>query len=161
MRIGGFEELFGREYASVARTVFLIVRDEGGAQDLAQDAFIELFRRWRKVSRYDRPEAWVRRVAVNRAIDHLRKERKRATVEREALAPVADEGGDPDVSRAIGSLPAQQRAAVVLFYLEDLPVTEVAAILGCSTSTAGVHLHRGRRRLAELLGEEVPDDAAG
>jgi len=61
---------------------------------------------------------------------------------------------DLDVLRAVAKLPGTQRAAIVLFYLEDRPVAEVADSLGCSDATARVHLHRGRKRLAELLGEE-------
>ena len=56
---------------------------------------------------------------------------------------------------AIRTLPAQQRAVLVLFYLEDLPMAEVADLVGCSASTGFVHLHRARSRLAELLSEEV------
>jgi RNA polymerase sigma factor (sigma-70 family) len=48
-----------------------------------------------------------------------------------------------------------QRAAVVLFYFEDRPVSEVAEILDCSTSTAKVHLHKARKKLAELLTGEA------
>jgi RNA polymerase sigma-70 factor, ECF subfamily len=51
-----------------------------------------------------------------------------------------------------------QRAAVVLFYFEDLPLSEIASILRCSEATVRVHLHRARKRLAELLGEEVIED---
>jgi RNA polymerase sigma factor (sigma-70 family) len=53
-------------------------------------------------------------------------------------------------------LPAMQRAAVILRYLEERPIPEVAAILGCAEPTARVHLHRGRNRLREIL-QEVSD----
>ena len=51
-------------------------------------------------------------------------------------------------------MPTAQRAAIVLHYYEDRPVAEIASILGCAEATARVHLHRGRKRLAELLGED-------
>ena len=51
--------------------------------------------------------------------------------------------------------PPGQRAAVALYYLEDMPIAEVADIVGCSESTVSVHLHRARHRLAEIVGEEV------
>lgn len=81
-------------------------------------------------------------------------------------APVAeptvlDDLPDLDLARAVASLPAQQRAAVALFYLEDLPVEEVAQLLDVSTSTVKQHLHRARARLATLLSEAtegVPGD---
>jgi DNA-directed RNA polymerase specialized sigma24 family protein len=64
---------------------------------------------------------------------------------------------DPDLQRALLALPPNQRAAVVLHYLEGRPVAEVAEILGCATPTARVHLHRARKRLGTLLGEEAAD----
>jgi RNA polymerase sigma-70 factor (ECF subfamily) len=50
-----------------------------------------------------------------------------------------------------------QRAAIVLFYFEDRPVSEIAEILDCAPSTAKVHLHRARKTLAERLGEVMAD----
>lgn len=157
----GYDLLFTTEYAAVMRTVYLIVHDLDRAEDIAQDAFLQLLRHWRKVSRYDRPGAWVRRVAIRLAVDVLKRERMRSILERRA-APVI--GGAPpeiDVLGAVRRLAPYQRAAVVLFYFEDRPVAEVADIMGCAGATARVHLHRGRQRLAELLGEEVSEDVAG
>jgi RNA polymerase sigma factor (sigma-70 family) len=59
---------------------------------------------------------------------------------------------------ALRDLPRQQRAALVLRYLCDLDVGELAGVIGCKPSTARVHLHRGRNALAEIIG--VPDDVA-
>jgi RNA polymerase sigma-70 factor (ECF subfamily) len=58
---------------------------------------------------------------------------------------------DREILDAVGSLPPRQRAAVVLHYFEDLPTPEIGQLLGCSAATARVHIHRGRRRLAEVL----------
>jgi len=63
------------------------------------------------------------------------------------------------VHAAVLALPAKQRAAVVLFYFEDRSVDATAAVMGISPSTAKVHLHRARQRLAEMLGEEIEDVA--
>jgi len=63
-----FEDLFHAEFAAIVRTVFLICHDYERAQDIAQDAFVKLVPRWDRVSRYDRPGAWVRRVAIRLAI---------------------------------------------------------------------------------------------
>jgi RNA polymerase sigma-70 factor (ECF subfamily) len=135
--------------------VFLIVHDRARAEDITQDAFVELLRRWRKISRYDRPGAWVRRIAVRMAIREVRRERRRPEVELGAAQPTVAEPADADLRRAIRSLPPMQRATVVLFYFEDRPTAELADILGCSDATVRVHLHRARKRLAEILGEEM------
>jgi RNA polymerase sigma-70 factor, ECF subfamily len=153
-----YDLVFAAEYRPVMRTVYLLVHDLDAAEDVTQEAFIRLYVHWSKVSRYDRPGAWVRRVAIRLSIDRLRRERLRAVLERDAPAPVSPGGEDVDVLRAVRSLPRMQRAAVVLFYLEGRPTPEIADLIGCSEATVRVHLRRGRARLAALLGEEVTED---
>jgi DNA-directed RNA polymerase specialized sigma24 family protein len=150
--IASFDEVFVAEFAAVERTVFLVVHDRELAKELTQDAFLALLRAWRKVSRYERPGAWVRRVAIRLAVRALRHREFRVRAERSASGPPGPTGPrDLDVWRAVGALPARQRAAVVLFYFEDRPVEDVADMLGCSPQTARVHLFRARQRLGELL----------
>jgi RNA polymerase sigma-70 factor (sigma-E family) len=152
-----FDWLFRDEYPAIVRTAYLMLGDRAAAEDVAQEAFVRLYARWRRISRYERPGAWVRRVAIRLASRSLRAGRRTlvlAEVEGPDRQPPA---GDLDLRRALLRLPAAQRAAVVLHYYEDLPVAEVAAILNCATSTAKVHLHRARKRLAQALGEEASD----
>jgi RNA polymerase sigma-70 factor, ECF subfamily len=152
-----FDWLFADEFPAVMRAVYLIVHDLGRAEDITQDAFVQLLRHWKKVSRYDRPGAWVRRVAIRLAVEAARRERVRALLERNVEPPAIRGPVDVDVMRAVGQLPGMQRAAVVLCYFEDLPLSEIADILRCSDATVRVHLHRARKRLAELLGEVIED----
>ena len=154
-----FAWFFRAEFPAVARAVFLILEDRGRSEEVAQDAFIQLLVHWRKVSRYDRPDAWVRRVAIRQAVRVLKRDRMRAVVEREAAAGPDVLVPDVDLASAMRQLPPMQRASVVLFYFEDRPVLEIAQILGVSDGSVKVHLHRARRRLAELLGEEVDEVA--
>lgn len=166
-----FDALVRDHRARIVRTVALVVGDVGVAEEVAQDAFARAFASWRRVGGYDAPDAWVRRVAIRDAVRRSGRDRRRP--EREALAGTRDAGtgrgaaaSDPaggvadhlDVVAAVRDLPPQQRAAVVLHYLDDLPVAAVADALGCSASTAKVHLHRARRTLAARLGEEPDDD---
>jgi RNA polymerase sigma-70 factor, ECF subfamily len=148
-----FTAFFRAEYAGLVRTLFLITRDREQARDMAQEAFAQLFARWRRISHYERPDAWVRRVGIRMAVRASKRERNRARLERELDFATFPKPVDLDVIRAVDQLPSSQRAAVALFYLEDRPVSEVAEILGCSQMTAKVHLHRARKRLAELIGE--------
>jgi RNA polymerase sigma factor (sigma-70 family) len=154
---GDFDSLFAAEYAAVLRTVSLICHDAHQAQDITQDAFVELLRHWDKVSRYDRPGAWVRRVAIRRLFKTVRREARRRDAEVAFQPPTSLETADVDVLRAVRALPLRQRTAVVLYYYEDRPLHEVAEVLGCSASTAAVHVHRARARLAGLL-QEVSRD---
>lgn len=156
-----FEWVFRSAYPSVLRTVFVVLHDQGRAEEVTQDAFVRLYERWGGVARIEHPEAWVRKVAVRLAIKQAQRNRAQPAVVLADETGAVDQRPDVDLARAVASLPAQQRAAVALFYLEDRPVDEVAQLLGVSTSTAKQHLHRARSRLAELLAEtkeEVPGD---
>jgi RNA polymerase sigma-70 factor, ECF subfamily len=159
----GVEDEYGSfyrvEYPHVVRTSYLIVHDRQRAEDVAQEAFIQLFTHWRKVSRYEQPGAWVRRVAIRLATRAARRERRRPSVEHQGDPPLTLVAQDVDLLSAIRQLPTQQRAAVALFYFEDRPLPEVAHILGCSHAAAKVHVFNARKRLALLLGEEVVDVA--
>lgn len=149
-----FTAFFRAEFARVVRTVTLVVGERAVAEELAQDAFVELYDHWAKVCRYERPDAWVRRVAIRMAVRAARRDRLRRVIE---IASVPDgftsETPEPDgeVYAAVRRLPLGQRTAVVLFYFEDRPVAEIADLMGCASSTARVHLHKARRRLGELL----------
>jgi RNA polymerase sigma-70 factor (ECF subfamily) len=155
-----FERLFVLEYPVIFRSAYLIVGDRDLAGEITQEAFCRLLMRWNRIRRYDRPGAWVRLVAVRLA----RRSRDRRVVEASEVFVGNAMPDDPLADRlileaAVLQLPRAQRVAVVLHYLDDLPIADVAAALGCRPSTARVHLHRARTRLAELLGEAVRDDA--
>jgi RNA polymerase sigma factor (sigma-70 family) len=149
-----FEAVFEVEYQAVLRTVFLVCHDYHQAQDLTQEAFLQLLRRWDSVRNLDRPGAWVRRVAIRFAVKAVRRDKAVRRAEALVDAPHMSTS-DCDVLDAIRELPGRQRAAVVLYYFEDLALPDIAETLGCSHSTARVHLHRARRRLSVLLAEEA------
>ena len=153
----GYASFFQAEFTNVVRTAYLIVHDRQRAEDVAQEAFIQLLAHWNKVTRYERPEAWVRRVAIRIASRSARRERQRPALEQTVDSPLPFVPQDVDLLNAIKQLPPQQRAAVALFYFEDRPLPEVAHIIGCSHAAAKVHVFNARKRLAGLLGEEVVD----
>jgi RNA polymerase sigma-70 factor (ECF subfamily) len=160
----GFEALFATEFPRVARAIHHIVGDRARADEVTQDAFLELLRNWPKVAGYDRPDLWVRRVAIRKAQRERHRAWRRTELERSTAAVTAADGSAepptpaPEVLAAVRLLPPKQRAVVVLFYFEDRPMAEIAEILGCSESTGWSQLHTARRHLARALTEEVPDD---
>ena len=159
-----FRQIYTATYPRLTRTLWFVVHDHELAQEIAQDAFIELHRQWRKVRSYDRPDLWVRRVALRKAQREAARSRRRRHVERSLHAVDSVDSvelPDPELRAALLQLPPMQRAAVALFYLEDRPMEEVADLLGCQSSTGFVHLHRARHRLAELLSETVPEEVDG
>jgi RNA polymerase sigma-70 factor (ECF subfamily) len=149
-----FTALFRTEFRAVVRTAYLILHDRQGAEDVAQQAFAQLLVHWRKVSTYERPEAWVRRVAIRLAARAVRRDRRRGILHQQVDPPVPASSLDVDLVRALKALPPKQRAAVALFYFEDRPVQEIADILNCTESTAKAHLFKARTRLASLLRED-------
>lgn len=173
----GFDELYAAEWHGLVALGWSLTGSWAAAEELVQDAFADAFRRWEVVGRLDRPGAWVRRAIVNRAASHGRRrsveqrgvQRLAGRAGADADGPGSDRTGDAGVARvqdpafwaALRSLPDRQRACLALHYLEDLPVAEIAAVVGCSSPTVKVHLHRGRAALAARLSHlelrEPPD----
>jgi RNA polymerase sigma-70 factor (ECF subfamily) len=155
--VESFERFYSAEHGGVCGLLFTMTGDWQTAEDLTQEAFARAFQRWGRVRRHERPEAWIRTVAVNLARSRFR----RQAVERrghEQLYPsvstVEPEPLPHDIERfwaEVRSLPRQQALAITLHYLEDRRPAEMAEILGCSSTTARVHLHRARIRLQEKL----------
>lgn len=149
-----FVEFYRVEFpAMVALASTLVGRS---AEDVAQEALIRAHGKWATISTYDNPGTWLRRVTINLATSKLRRQ---ATAFRkvgrllDGTPTVAWTGSlDDDLAEAIASLPKNQKAAVVLHYLEDRSVNEIAEMIGCAPNTAKVHLHRGRKALADRLG---------
>ena len=102
-----FRWLFATEYQSVVRTTYLVLHNHARAEEIAQDAFVQLLRHWKKVRGYDSPQAWVRRVALRLAAKDARRERlgellTRREAKAAASAPVeADPVSDAVLRDAI------------------------------------------------------------
>jgi len=150
--------VFDANAAALYRTILAYT---GGRGDLAEDAVAEAFARAaaQPTAKLRDPVAWLYRVAFNAANDELcSSDLKRAgSVAAEPIEAVAP----PDVSElieALRTLPLRERAAVVLFYVLDLPVADVAKRMGVASPTVRVHLMRGRRRLRTLLGDDEVTD---
>jgi len=151
-----FDDWYRREYRSVVALVYTLSGSRGGAEDLAQDAFVEAHRRWDSIAGYDNPGAWVRKVAMNKARSRLRRRGAEARAYTRHMIlerRLPDEMPDPAEHfwAEVRSLPRQQAKVVALHYLEDRPVDEIAAILEISSGTVKTHLHRGRATLATRL----------
>jgi RNA polymerase sigma factor (sigma-70 family) len=159
---GDLDDLYRREYRSVVALAYGLSGSRSGAEELAQEAFLEAHRAWDRVSAYDDPAAWVRRVVVNRSVSQVRRRMAEARAltrvmgRRELPAVLPD--SDAEFWRAVRRLPRRQAQAVALHYLDDLSVAAVAAVLEISPETVKVHLHRGRAALAETLGLTTIDD---
>lgn len=124
----------------------------GGLRDVADDAVSEAFAR---AIQHDgairRPQSWLYRTGFRIAAAEVRR-RNRQT----ELGELSYEqpGGVEEVLMALRKLSPNQRGAVYLHYIGDLPIREIASLMGTSVAAVKVHLHWGRKRLREILGAE-------
>jgi len=152
-RGASFDAVFFDSYPRLVRSLTVVCGgDVETASDCVADAFERAFVRWRRVGRLDDPVGWIRRVAINRAIDAGRRHqrRDRAVARLSTTVPATDELPEPSdqgLLAAVEALSPQQRAVVALFYLDDLSVAEVAATMKLSDGAVKYHLHQARERL--------------
>ncbi|MFG3705508.1 SigE family RNA polymerase sigma factor [Micromonospora sp. NPDC047670] len=158
----GFDDVYRHHFQPLVVQLYAFVGDMGEAQDLVQEAFSRAWPRWHRIARYDDPVAWVRRVAWNAGVSRWRRLRTARLFHQRQRLEVVD-GPGPDrvaLATALRTLPAQQRRAVVLYYLAELTVGEIAEECAVAPGTVKSWLHRARTTLAASLsdkGTEHPD----
>lgn len=138
-----------------------LLRDEHAALDVLQDVWVKAFRGVRRLEHPAALRAWLYRLAHGSAIDRLRRERSIERIEQaradqapEALEDDPSDTIDADASivhRLLDRLPVYHREVLVLHFLEDLPLADVAAVVGCPVGTVKSRLHHAKRALRELL----------
>ncbi len=155
-----FDELYRGCAARVVHLVYASTGDLTLAQDATQEAFARAWSDWDRVGRHDDPLAWVRTVARRLAISEWRrsKARERAyTRHGPGSAPPQPSEDRVAITAALRRIPDEMREAVVLHYIADLSVDQIAAETGAPAGTVKARLHRGRARLAELLADVEPE----
>lgn len=130
----------------------------GDAEEVAQEAFVRIFRGLDRFRGDSQLSTWIYRLAVNAALTHAER-RPRRTQGEEALVDVPapeTSASDPYLSQrleqALAQLPAGYRAVLVLHDVEGLQHEEIASVLGCRVGTSKSQLHKARARMRELLG---------
>ncbi len=149
-----FDEFFLREHPKMVAIALAMTGDTDTARDIAQDALVSAYRTWDRVSGLERPGAWLRRVTINSTISWQRRRRsERRAVARLTVTPV-DPPPEPDDGfwKAVRALPRRQRAATVLYYVEDRSISDIAEILEIADGTVKATLAKARRNLARSLG---------
>jgi RNA polymerase sigma-70 factor, ECF subfamily len=152
-----YEDVYARTYGRLVGQLTVITGNPQEAQDAVQEALFRAWLRWSRISRYQDPEGWIRRVAINVATSRWRR------IRRIVPLPTESESRDdpridliPEVLALLGTMaqvPRRERQALVLFYLADLSVQEVADSMSIRMGTAKALLSRGRQHLSLLLAE--------
>jgi RNA polymerase sigma-70 factor, ECF subfamily len=149
-------ELFEREFRPLVRSL-AVAFDHESAADAVQEAFLAAARRWKRISAFEEPITWIRRVAINRLLNGRRNERRRAEILATVRPAVAADltAEMIDLRAALAELPATMKLTVCLHYLSGLSILEIADALAVSAGTVKSNLHDGRVRLRFLLEEDI------
>jgi RNA polymerase sigma-70 factor (ECF subfamily) len=164
-----FERLYEKYSKPLFRTIVAITRNQAVAEEILQESFIRLYQNAGKIDPERPVLPWLYRVAINLSYnwvsrDHMRFTSLEDLIERcraffhhpiEVEAAVEKHVRDDAVHRAIERLPCEHRAVVVLFYLEDFSLAEVAEILHVPLGTAKSRLHYARKELEHALRSEA------
>ncbi|MBP1603359.1 MAG: hypothetical protein H6Q09_531 [Acidobacteria bacterium] len=163
--------LVERHSRSVLTLVARMVRDQGVAEELAQDAFVKAFGALRSFDSSYKFSNWMLRIAHNVAIDHLRKARPPIVsiddeVSGRDMADVLADAREPsafdravrqdfrdDLERALATLRPEFSRLIVMRYLEDMSYEDISEVVGLPLGTVKSHLHRARAALGRLLVE--------
>lgn len=163
-----FEEFYQANYVRLVGVLVAVLGDRPEAEDAVQEAFARAFARWPRLSGYDLPETWVRRVALRLAIDSGRRLRRRAGASARLMAGGhAEAGGLADalpltpVGRALMRLPLREREVLVLYYVADMSVDQISADRGLPAGTVKDRLASGRRRLERELASQQQEASDG
>lgn len=148
-QLARFEELYREQGAALWRSVLLYAGDPDVASDAVAEAFAQAIRRGEEI---ESARAWIARAAFRIAAGELKERRTRSY----EIVEVGYEMPEPlsELAAALAQLSPKQRAAAVLHYRDGYTAAEVAGIIGSTTSAVGVHLHRAKARLRDLLGDD-------
>ena len=152
---GRFEAFYREEYPAVVALVYGLTGSAWSAEDLAQEAFLRAHNDWTRVGTMAAPSAWVRRVALNLAVSRYRRLRAEAAA-KVRLRPDVTSLQPPTAEsqafwREVRRLPPRQSQVLVLRYIDELSVAEIAKILQIADGTVKVLMHQARTRLARQL----------
>lgn len=166
-----FEELVRMHQQRVYVHCYRLVGSAAEAEDLASETFLRAFQHLHSLRADPSIIHWLLRVANNLSISVLRKRGTQPTVELEEIGERPSEEASPEdrmlahsrqevVRECLDKLPVKERAAVLMFYLEERPLDEIAKMLGCGLAGAKSRVHRARHKLRALvmteLGEDLP-----
>ena len=164
MTVPEYDDVYAALWPRLVRTAYAVCGDLGVAEDAVQTAFAKAFRSWRRISRMDAPEAYLRRMAVNEVLNDRRLARHRHEVtSAEPPEAPATGSGEPalgqDMWQAVSALPPRQRAVLVLRYYEDLSEQQIALVLGCRPGTVKSQASAALATLRSRL--DLPSRAGG
>jgi RNA polymerase sigma-70 factor (ECF subfamily) len=156
-RAADFDEFYAATAKRMVAVVYAVTGDLNEAEDAVQEAYARAWQRWAKLIEEGDPGPWVRAVALRLAVSTWRKTRSRILAHFRHGPPSDTPDLAPDrvaLVAALRTLGGDQRTAVVMHHLLDLPVEEIARETGVSTAVVRSRLSRGRKALGAQLKDE-------
>lgn len=157
-----FRQLYDQEYLSVYRAIRAVVLDSAAAEDLTQETFVRAYRARNRYTPTAPPGAWLRRIGINLAISHLRRQKLARFLP--ARLYVAPDRRDYDraeardvVGKALAQLSPKLRAAVVLHYYEGLTREEIAAVLQVPAGTVASRIAKAVAIMRKTIASDKSD----
>jgi RNA polymerase sigma-70 factor (ECF subfamily) len=151
-----FDTYYSASYERVRRAMALTFRDPTLAEEIAQEAFFQTLRKWSKVSLLDHPEGWTMIVALNKGRDIYRRRvrqeaRQSFVVQRSTRYSGEDRVEDRMmVATLLEGVSDRQREALLLRYITQLTIPEIAAVMGCAEGTVKATLHAALANASHL-----------
>ncbi len=142
-----FEQVFERNIRSVYRACYLRLRHKQDAEDAAQAVFLSYLARKRPFENERHERAWFLRAAHDRAVDIQRSAWYRRRSARQVQEQAYLDEREIEAKSMLDALPPSLREVLALYYMEGLPVSEIAKILRRTQSTVRAQLTKGRKRL--------------
>lgn len=153
---GSFDRFYRDHYRQVVAVIYGLTGSRWVAEDLAQDAFLRVHRDWARVQQMESPSGWIRRIAINLARSRFRRLGAEAAAlvrlgppDGVTMSPLSSEFDE--FWREVRRLPDRQTRVLVLRYIDDLAIDQIAGVLGIAEGTVRALLHQGRERLRRQL----------
>jgi RNA polymerase sigma-70 factor (ECF subfamily) len=150
------ERLYRLHFRTVWNICLTFLKNPSDTEDAVQETFLHLLRECTQFESEEHSKAWLIHTAKNVCRDELRRHRRMDLPLDEARNASSKEIYIDETLEAVRALPEQYRAAIYLFYYEDLPVEQISRLLNRRQNTVRSDLRRGRAKLKKLLERSVP-----
>ncbi len=156
-----FDQFYVTHIRSVIAHAYLSCGNFAEAQDCAQEAFTRAWQHRKKLVHHPHPEAWVRATAHRLSVSRWRKTRRQLLLGNRTPEPSQKAPNESQVAlhQALAQLPEPTRRVVILHYIHDLSIRQIAQELNAPVGTIKARLHRGRAALAQILTAPEPEPA--
>ena len=148
------ETIVNRYGDMLYRVCILMLKNEKDAEDVVQETIIKYYQKAPPFKDYEHEKAWLIRVATNRCRDLLRFRIRHPLIDNEYLVGISSDAADSGILEALTALPEKYRLVLVLYYIEDYRIEDIAKMINKTPSAVKMRLQKGRKLLEKTYREE-------